>query len=134
MKHYDKQFMNILRRNLNIDTDKFRALIRETENELSHTLPENFDYMNLVDATCREYGITNTEYFTQYRYGYLGKARQSVCFIMRLMGAKNVQIIRLAGFSSSYVSNSIRIISDDVDALKHIERIIEEINDDTEID
>jgi hypothetical protein len=132
MKCYTKQFLKKLGKNLNINDEEFMVKLRETENEYRRKLPDNFDYLTLVGLACEEFKITTDEYFSKYRYGQLGKVRQSVCFIMKVLGAKLVQISKLTGYTSSYISNSIRLISDDVDALKKIELIIKYLNDEND--
>lgn len=120
--------MNRLRRNLGIPEPEFRSALYRTEQEQNSSFPESFDYDRLVSYVCDEYGISTDEYESGFKYGNLGKARQTVCFIMSVLGAKNIRISNVTGFRPSTISNSVRNISEDYEALITVERILEKLN------
>jgi len=128
MKMYDKYFLNRLQKNLGVSQAEFRAKLHLTEQEQNRSFPDEFDYERLVFLVCEEYKISENEFFSDFRYGNIGKARQTVCFIMSVLGAKNIRISNVTGFKKSTISNSVRIISNDYDALLRIERILEKMN------
>lgn len=124
MKTYDKRFLHKLAKNLNIPEREFNQKLYLTEKQIMN-LPDEFEYDKLVELTCDEYKISEDEFHSFYRYGELGKARQSVCYIMSLMGFKNKRIAKITGFKPSNISASVRIISADLNALNHINNILE---------
>lgn len=128
MKMYDKYFMKRFRRNLGILESEFRNVLHRTEQEQNRSFPESFDYDLLVWIVCNEYGISQAEFESDFKYGSLGRARQTVCFILSVLGAKNKRISNITGFPPSTVSNSVRAISENYDALLVVERILEKLN------
>jgi chromosomal replication initiation ATPase DnaA len=127
MKTYDRHFLQRLAKNLNIAEKEFNQKLYETEKQITGSMPEKFDYDELVELTCDEYKITADEFHSFYRYGELGKARQTVCYLMSLLGFKNNRIAKVTGFKHSNISASIRIISADLNALNHVNAILEKL-------
>ena len=80
------------------------------------------NYEKLVEIVCQEYGITTNEYYSTFRYGNIGKARQVVCYILR-NSMRNIEVSEITRFSPARISNSVRIISRDRDALLKINQI-----------
>lgn len=128
MKTYDRHFLQRLAKNLNIAEKDFNQKLYETEKQITGSMPEKFDFDELVELTCDEYKITAEEFHSFYRYGELGKARQTVCYLLSLLGCKNNRIVKITGFKQSNISASIRIISADLIALIHVNRILNNLN------
>jgi len=127
MKIYDKNFMKRFSRNLGIPESEFRAKLYHTEQEQNRSFPESFNYDLLVNLTCDEYNITVDEFESDYQYGNIPKTRQMVCFIMSILGARNIQISNITGFKPPRVTNSIRKIESSYDDLIHSENILKSI-------
>ena len=79
-------------------------------------------YEKLVEIVCQDYGINTNEYYSKFRYGNIGKARQVVCYILR-NSMRNIEVSKITGFSPARISNSVRIISRDRYALLKVNQI-----------
>ena len=79
-------------------------------------------YEKLVEIVCQEYGINTDEYYSKFRYGNIGRARQVICYILR-QTMRNIEVSKITGFSPARISNSVRIISRDRDALLKVNQI-----------
>lgn len=127
MKTYNKYFMQKLAKNLNIPEQEFNQKLNETEHQITESMPEYFNFDELISITCDEFKITIDEFRSGYRYGNLGKARQVVCYIMKLLEVRNKRISKVSGFKSSNISASVRIISRDQEALVHVNNILQNL-------
>jgi len=129
MKTYDTNFMKRLGRNLGLPDSEFRAKLHRTEQEYNRSFPDDFNYDQLVTLTCLEYGISPNEYFSDFQYGNLPRSRQMVCFILSILGARNIRISNITGFKPPRISNSIRNIESSYDDLLHSENILKQLSD-----
>jgi len=71
----------------------------------------DFDFMKLIEITCKDFGITTDEFFTKFRYGNLPLARQVVCYLMKRNGYKNYEIAYILQIKPSSVSKNIQSVS-----------------------
>jgi len=89
---------------------EIESAINTFEEEYYRVLPPDYDINPLVKIACEVFEITEEEYYSQFKYGRLGTARQVVCFILSLYNVKSAEISRLTGFSQSRVINSVNNI------------------------
>jgi chromosomal replication initiation ATPase DnaA len=87
-----------------------RSAIVKFENGYKRTLPGDFDYMRLIEVVCEVYGITEDEFHSDFRYGFLGTARQVVCYVLSLYNLTTSEISKMTGFSPSRVVKSVKTI------------------------
>jgi len=127
MKTYDQKFMKRLGRNLGLPDSEFRAKLYQTEQEHNRSFPEDFNYDRLLTLICQEYGITTDEFHSDFSYGNLPRSRRMICFILSILGARNIQISSMTGFKPPRISNSIRDVEASYDDLLHSENILREL-------
>lgn len=124
MKTYSRQFIYNMCEKIGIARQMVDGLIRQTEDEMSRILPEDFDFSLLKRITCNEFLIYEDEFDSSFKYGTLPKARQCLCYAMYYLGARNKQIMEVTGFSKGRISNSVTKISKNEPMKLRVERII----------
>lgn len=117
MKTYSRLFIYNMCEKIGIARQMVDGLIRQTEDEMSRILPEDFNFDLLKRLTCVEFLIYEDEFDSSFKYGPLPKARQCLCYAMYYLGARNKQIMEVTGFSKGRISNSVTKISKN-DAMK----------------
>ncbi len=110
MTLYTKDFIyKFAKTKLGVQNREFlMTQLRAFEDEYAREFPEHFPYDMLVDLVCELICISPEEYHSTFRYGKIPVARQLVCYILTLYGAKNKQICDLTGFSPARVNVSIK--------------------------
>jgi len=123
MKTYTRQFLKKLGEKMGAD-ENYPAIIRETEEEMSRILPDDFDFARLKEIVCDVYGVSIDEFDSSFRYGNLGNARQALCYAMYYLGARNKQIAEATGFMPARISNSVSKVKRNNKDLLKVETII----------
>jgi hypothetical protein len=93
----------------------------------NNKLPGGFDYISIVEMTCKEYAIRPEEFFSSFRYGNLPCARQSVCYILKQMKISTGEIGQWTGFSRWYIANAMKHINGDEGNRMHCENILKKV-------
>jgi len=123
MKTYTRQFLKKLGEKMGAD-ENYPAIIRETEEEMSRILPDDFDFARLKEIVCDVYGVSIDEFDSSFKYGNLGKARQAICYVLYYLGARNKQVAEITGFQKGRISNSVSSIKKSNEDLLKVESII----------
>ena len=62
---------------------------------------------DIIELICREYSISEDEFYSNFKYGSLPEARQLYCLVLKSLVMRNMDIADITGFSRPRVTQLI---------------------------